>query len=187
MGDDVDIRILELLESRRPLGWSEFELLEALAKLEIDGFERVQKGGTLGLFLRHHHLFHRLYALRDRLRAQGRQDLEIHCLDIRLIPNRPGEGVLPALRDALRDHYGDLSQLDGVDEEAAQAMIDEGFSYIARRRQRSQALSVLGLSDPVSTDQVRRRFHQLALDAHPDRGGDLARFQELSAAAAALR
>ena len=185
--DPVDRVLLELLEARRPAGWREYDLLQALRARGIGDFDRTDEPARLALFRRHHHLFHRLYGLRDRLRAGGRDDLEIHCLDIRLIANRPGEGTLPSVRDGLRDHYADLAQLDAIDEDAVDAMIGEGFARIAKRRDRARALGVLGLADPVSDRQVRARFHQLALENHPDRGGDLRRFQELSAAAASLR
>lgn len=43
----------------------------------------------------------------------------------------------------------------------------------------TEAIELLGLKWPCSTDEVRRAFHTLALRDHPDRGGTTERFVRL--------
>lgn len=50
-------------------------------------------------------------------------------------------------------------------------MLDEQDPYLA-----------LGVSPDASTREVRARFHQLAMQAHPDRGGSPAEMRKLNAA-----
>jgi DnaJ-class molecular chaperone len=47
-------------------------------------------------------------------------------------------------------------------------------------------LQLLGLTTSASADDVKKRYRELALDAHPDRGGDPGKFNELHQAYARL-
>jgi curved DNA-binding protein CbpA len=55
------------------------------------------------------------------------------------------------------------------------------------RETRRHALAVLGLCEASDDESVRCRYRELALEHHPDRGGDAARFREIAGAVAALR
>ena len=44
---------------------------------------------------------------------------------------------------------------------------------------KSQALAILQVSSTTSTEDVKRRFLQLALEHHPDKGGDTETFVQL--------
>lgn len=186
MDRGLEAVLLDLLR-KRPQGWKEFDLLQALGDLGLREFRRDSRGGALSLYRRHFQLFHALYELRDRLRGAGEADLEVHCLTTRLLAYRDRASKIPALRDGVREHYRDDRHLRAMTEEQAEAMLAEGFERIAARQRRSAALAALGLEDPVSQKRIRARFHELALCHHPDRGGDGERFSEISAAVAGLR
>jgi DnaJ-domain-containing protein 1 len=51
----------------------------------------------------------------------------------------------------------------------------------------SRALTVLGLASTATPAEIRSRYRTLALQHHPDRGGDEARMREINAAYTALR
>ncbi len=67
------------------------------------------------------------------------------------------------------------------------ALIAGGLRRSFARERRTEALAALGLADPVSDSEIQRRFRTLALEHHPDLGGDLQRFQQISAAVSWLR
>ncbi len=182
----LELRLLELL-LQEPRGWREFDLLAALEERGQPGFRSRSERSRLDLYRRHYQLFHALYSLRDRLRAAALADLQVHCLEIRLLAYRNPEEHSPAARDELRDYYRDPGSIDSLCEEDVEALIEGGLKRIGARRRRAQALAVLGLADPVTSSQIRRRFHTLALQRHPDQGGDAQRSREISAAASALR
>jgi DnaJ-domain-containing protein 1 len=50
------------------------------------------------------------------------------------------------------------------------------------RKPPESAWSVLGLTATASAAEVRRAYRKLALETHPDRGGDAARFREVQRA-----
>ncbi|MBZ0093552.1 MAG: DnaJ domain-containing protein [Sulfuricellaceae bacterium] len=171
----------------RPGGLSEHELMRALAEGGNPDFRPEDFADPLSLFQSHFLLFHHLYRLRDRLWEDGAATLEIHCLNIRLIPSAPGQASgLPAGRDGLRDYYLDLRHLAETGKEEVEALLDGFWRRYLRQGRRAEALAVLELSDPVDFDTIRRQYRLLAMRHHPDRGGDEKRFQELAAAMEAL-
>jgi DnaJ-class molecular chaperone len=66
------------------------------------------------------------------------------------------------------------------------ALLKDFWAMLSRHDQRSEALQLLGLSDPVSNGAIRRRYRELVMRHHPDRGGDTQHQQLLNAAIATL-
>jgi hypothetical protein len=186
MSADLESALLDLLW-RQPQGWREFDLLAVLEEGGQPGFDSECDRSRAGLYRRHFRLFHALYELRDRLREEATADLHVHCLDIRLFAYHNPERRLPAELDGLREYYRDPDRIGALTEQEVEALIRDGLERVVARERRDAALLVLDLIDPVSSSDIRRRFHALALQHHPDLGGDLRRFQKISAAAALLR
>ncbi len=183
--------VLGILEDH-PSGLAEFQMIKAL---RAGGrTELAELDSKLGLFRAHFLLFHVLYGLRERLWAERRGHLEISALCTRLLPygRAPEEARRAAVvrSDPLRDYYMDLSNLDSTTEDDVRALLDGFWRRMAAGAgdpdHRREALEVLGLSDPVDYDTVRRRYRRLTMLHHPDRGGDTERLQRINAAMAVL-
>ena len=172
--------IVEILE-RFPGGLSEHELLRALTDEGFLGFNPELLSEDLALFQTHFFLFHVLYRLRDTLLQQGRYELEIFCLEIRLWPYRPdelqSEGLVEA--DPLREYYLDLKNLHEIDAAEVRKLLSGFFGRLEAYEQRRDAYKVLGLEEGASLQVVRRKYRVLAKKHHPDRGGDSEKFQEV--------
>jgi len=177
--------LLALLREH-PQGLSEYELLCALDERAQPGFERPDFHDSLGLFQTHFLLFHTLYSLRDQLRGEQRAELEISPLKIRLHPYAAAGSETLAECDPLRDYYLDLDNLDATSRRDVDSMLGRFWARLHSGDERQQALEVLGLSDPVDYDTVKRRYRRLVMEHHPDRGGDKQRLQELNTAMAIL-
>ena len=134
------------------------------------------------LFQCHFLLFHHLYRLRQRLRREGAFDLAIHCLNIRLLPAAPPGGDLPAPHDALAAYYLDLDNLARTSAQDVAQMLASFWRRFSAAAGRLQALAVLELDETADYSEIRRRYRELAMAHHPDRGGDRGKFQEISAA-----
>ncbi len=112
--------------------------------------------------------------------------LEIGALQIILRAYQPGPAAQMTLPDPLRRYYLDLSHLADTSSEEVEAMLDTFWSYMTRHDRRAEALQVLELSDPVDDRTIRRRYRELVMRHHPDRGGETARLQLLNSALTAL-
>ncbi len=175
--------LVEILESH-PEGLGEHRLMRLLGEAGLEPFVELDFHDPLALFQAHFLLFHVLYRLRDHFHEQRRAQLQIHTLAIRLGPYLPGEEGL-ARDDPLRRYYLDLENLERVDREAVEVLLDRFWRRLADRGDtelRRRALAELGLSEPVSLEEIRRRYRKLAARHHPDRGGDATRMQRLNAA-----
>lgn len=183
---------IEQILEQHPDGLSEYELLTLLAK-QLPFFAGSDRDHQdLGLFRRHFLLFHCLYLLEQAYRASQTGLLTISALEIRLLAypsegeaeseeeNQPPTRITAA--DPVRDYYLDISQLQSTGKGEVDELLGRFWLALARHDARDEALALLGLSDPVDEDTIRKRYRQQVMQHHPDRGGDTTRIQQLNAA-----
>lgn len=167
----------------------EHELISWLQQQGVLRHDALQD--SLSLFRCHFIIMHCLY----RLQAQWFDDhsawLEISPLCIQRHPYSkavPSERSLPASNDghALASYYLDLSQLA-----TTRADIDELLSSFWRQMAisdyRQADLDLLQLPPQANAHDIRQRYRFLAMQHHPDRGGDTGYFQQLTTAYQRLR
>lgn len=172
---------LEAVLADMPRGISEHDLIRHLRRNGCSEIPELRDRDLYGLFRTHFRLFHALYRLRDRLRGERVAELVPDPMRIRLEPWRPGTGELDQ-RDELAAFYADLSRLESTRPEDVTRLVT-GLQQRQRRvARRKEALAVLGLDEHEPDHSIKRRYRQLAMQWHPDRGGDAARFQELQEA-----
>jgi DnaJ-domain-containing protein 1 len=167
--------------SRNAAGISEYALIRALRARGFFTFLPAPPAAPHQLFRAHFLLFHALYVLRDKLRAARRGELTIAALCIRLDAWQPGDSVLAA-HDPLAAYYLDWANLEGTTQEDVNELIASFWKRFSSLDNRSAALAELGLEDPVSDEVIKRAWRRLAMEHHPDRGGDKQRLQAINSA-----
>ena len=172
---------LEELLKESPHGISEYELMKALG--EYDGFNPFSRisGSSLDLFLKHYLLFHGLYRLRDRLLENYQFDIIISVMEVKLIPFVGSDNMVAKL-DSLRDYYLDLSNIINSSKESVNDLLDSFWEMYLQNDLRKNTLATLGLVDPIDDDAIVLEFRKQAMTHHPDRGGELKRFQAINEA-----
>ena len=177
--------LLELLE---PLsdGISEYELFNRLSALNFPDYHESARRTSLGLFRAHFALFHALYTLRDRLWAKQQAHLEINATCICLSPYQPQVSALPSRPDPLRAYYLDTRHLQDATAENVEQLLGRFWRRFSTADGREHALGVLGLNDPVDDATIKQTYRRLAMQHHPDRGGNEQRLQEINAAVTSL-
>jgi len=171
-----------------PTGLSEFELIQKLEAEGQPGFETDCLKGNLSLFQTHFFLFHSLYLLREQLREQlildqeQQYQLEISPLCIQLIPLNEKNGSSLGEHDPLRDYYLDLNNLKEVNETEVNQLFTKFWERFISNDERRDALKELELQDPVDWPTIKKQHRRLAMQHHPDRGGDEERLQTINAA-----
>lgn len=164
-------------------------------------------GIGLDLFRKHFLLYRRLWLFDDELRLATGQRLWIRGIRSTLL-DPPGPGCCrwldpdtgrfcqadtsgdfcvshdPAVPDVngMKAYYLDWKNLDGMTEEELNGLVEGFFRWMGARGNVAQALETLGLPADADERAIKARWRQLSLDHHPDRGGDPAAFQKLSAA-----
>jgi hypothetical protein len=164
-----------------PDGVTEHDLIRKLAH-DDPAFGPDAYTDEFSLFQCHFILFHHLYRLRDELWNERQGDLAIHCLRIVLHPCPDSTGHLPASPDPLRAYYLDLAHLEKTGKQEVLEMLDTFWLRFTRLDQRAEALAELGLADPVDDVEIKRRYRALAMEHHPDRGGEMKKLQAINAA-----
>jgi len=164
-----------------PDGMREHDLLRLLNAQGFFAFLPAPPASPHLLFRAHFLLFHALYELRDRLSATQQGVLQIETLCIRRLPWTPGTAAL-VTPDPLRDYYLDWANLDDSSEDAVCELIASFWNRLGKFEGRGEALAELGLEDPVDDTTIKSAWRRLAMEHHPDRGGDKARLQIINSA-----
>lgn len=170
---------------------SELELIRQLQAPPWRLIGPVDYADPAALYPVHFLIFHVLYRLRDELAANG-ETLTISPLAITLATSDvvAGSGV-PDRSDPLRAFYLDLDQYR-MPEADIHRMVDDFWAGRTGRRPDhdnvARAAGVLGFDAvPVDFAQVKHRFRRAVMRAHPDRGGDTQKVQQLNEAFTTLR
>lgn len=169
----------------RPQGISEYDLILDVREQDQGGLLPSSFAKNLDLFRSHFMVFHTLYRLRDELWANEEAHLEISPLCVRLMPYVEGEAAL-TIADPLREYYLDLEELEATCSEEVDDMLASFWNRLARDDLRQDALEELGLVDPVDDATIKKRYRELAMKHHPDRGGDKEKLQSINVAMAKL-
>lgn len=181
----LDATLLEALRDH-PQGLSEYELISHLQRTAPERFAPGLFRDSLQLFKAHFLLYHCLYRLREHLwRTQGGH-LDINPLRMTLHPYRPASAAV-AHADPLRDYYSDIANLEVTTAEEVERLLSGFQQALAANERRQEALETMGLTDPVDAAAIKHQYRRLAMQCHPDRGGDKERLQALNAAMAILQ
>ena len=65
-------------------------------------------------------------------------------------------------------------------------MLASFWTRLGREEGREEALEQLGLKDPVNDSVIKKRYRELVMEHHPDRGGEKEQLQLINAAVSVL-
>ena len=159
-------------------GIGEYDLIQ---NMKLQGFFDFLSQPALPheLFHAHFILFHTLYLIRDLFLENKSYLLMIHTLKIELLPYNKGEAGLQET-NTLRDYYMDLKNLENTSEDDVNAMLTSFWIKYNKFDNREAALVELGLHDPVDDQTIKKEYRRLAMQHHPDRGGDTTKLQKIN-------
>jgi hypothetical protein len=169
---------LQIELEKNVTGISEYDLITSLKE---QGYFDFIKSPALPheLFRAHFLLFHALYLLRDKFLKNKQYQLDIHVLNVELLPYAEGKQELQQV-DKLRDYYLDISNLDSTSENDVYDLLASFWNGYDRFKNRDEALAELGLKDPVDNKIIKDKYRKLVMQYHPDRGGDTEKLQKLN-------
>ncbi|WP_415845254.1 DNA-J related domain-containing protein [Stutzerimonas zhaodongensis] len=200
MNDDLDPemdlaeQILVLLREQ-PEGCSEYQLIQQLKARHSTHIPNLPLLDKLVLFRTHFLVFNALYSLRDQLRGDNRNDIQISPLCVQLLPYAAAVSAV-AESDPLRDYYLDMTNLRDTDEEEVERLLASFWSRMRGDQlgahngswdpeQKRAALELFELDQEVESLNlltIKRRYRQLVSIHHPDRGGSTSRIQSINLA-----
>lgn len=165
-----------------PAGISEYELIRTLESSGEPGFDAECLRDNLSLFQTHFFLFHNLYQLHEQLWNSGEAHLNISPLCIQLLPITDSATSAISEHNPLRDYYLNIENLNDTTANDVESLLGKFWQRFVRNDERSNALAELELSDPVDWSTIKTQHRRLAMQHHPDRGGDEQRLQAINAA-----
>lgn len=165
----------------------EYDLMLELTGRGFDGFADFGSD-SFELFRAHFVLFNALYSLRQDLLDDGGPYLEISALRIGFTGNADDvSSALSLESDSIADYYLDWKNLHDTTREDVEAMLDSFWEKFTGLDSRAEALEIMGLDENASAGDIKRRYRELALEHHPDRGGDAEAFKKVASAMKTLQ
>ena len=155
-----------------------YKVHELMAALRQQGaIPRLADDEQLQLFRVNFLIMNALYLLQAELYEEGWW-LVISTLDIRLEPLAGNQEVNHgfAVGENLRSYYLDWQVFWQTGREEVEALLASFWRACDGAGQREEALALFGLAMDATPEAIRRRWRELALAHHPDRGGDAETF-----------
>jgi hypothetical protein len=182
-----------------------------------DRADALADGVGLPLFHQHFLLYRRLWLFDDELRRSTGQRLWIrgirctlvnapppgrcgwlnpetgqYCLEALDYAGSPGglcsrhSGPVPEA-NSMKSYYLDVKNLEAMTDEGLRDLVEGFFRWMGRPDEVRQAYQTLGLAEDADARTLKARWRRLSQEHHPDKGGDPAVYQRLSAAWAVLK
>lgn len=182
--------VLSTLKTEFKAGISEFSLITHLKQPPHSLFDDKALRDPLLLFKTHFVLFHALYRLREKWRADNNGNLEIHALNIQL--NEPSQPCTSSQsskpksasdvgeHDALAAYYLDWRNFEETQRGDVDALLDEFWYKMQHGGTKTyshvdvdNAHTTLNMtkSDEISLSVLKKHYKKTLQHAHPDKGG----------------
>ncbi len=161
---------------------SEYELIQMLNE---QGWSLpTNANDSLDLFTSHFLVFNALYQLQVYYWAEDKY-LEISALAIQLHSVIKKESSSTDVAhytsdEALRAYYLDMTQLTNATEDSVNQLLNQFWERLLANDDSDKALAIFSLELPVTYSEIKKRYRSLAMEHHPDRGGDLVKFKEVN-------
>lgn len=155
-----------------------YKVHELMAALRQQGaIPQLADDEQLQLFRVNFLIMNALYQLQAELYEEGWW-LVISTLDIRLEPlaKTPEASHAFALGETLRSYYLDWQVFWQTDRAEVEALLNRFWRAYDGEGHKAEALALFDLHEGASQEAIRRRWRELALQHHPDRGGNAETF-----------
>lgn len=187
LNPELDKAILDILKHQ---SLSEFDLIKTLQAEPYSLFSSEVFTSELGLFQTHFILHNALYRLRDLGLASGQYDIETLTTQLAILPLTASErhSVATETRPEvakLRAYYLDWQHFQNTQEQDVLALLDNFWQSFSRRsvthseQQVEQALAAMSFDAKPTLTELKRRYKELSIQHHPDKGGDAETFSRL--------
>ena len=155
-----------------------YKVHELMAALRQQGaIPQLADDEQLQLFRVNFLIMNALYQLQAELYEEGWW-LVISTLDIRLEPlaETPEASHAFAIGENLRSYYLDWQVFWQTDRAEVEALLNRFWRAYDGEGHKAEALALFELNEGASQEAIRRRWRELALQHHPDRGGNAETF-----------
>jgi hypothetical protein len=188
------IAALSHILPQHPHGIGEYDLLKVMQQPPYQLFSDAGLADPLVLFQTHFILFNALYVLKDKWLQEQRANLDILVTHIRYLPYQRGQEAL-AKEDKLRTYYLDWQNFSATDKQDVELLIESfwklmsGINMQVQQDPAAIRLAYQCLDLPVESDfvVVKRQYHRLLHQYHPDKGGETVKAQEIENAFSVLK
>ncbi|MEG3765149.1 DNA-J related domain-containing protein [Alteromonas sp. 14N.309.X.WAT.G.H12] len=183
--NDASRRIQPLINGLKQLephfvdGITEYQLITILQKPPYAFFDADALGDPLTLFQCHFMLFHALYQLQAQWSSAKKGLLDIYTTNIQLRPFVTGEDGLTK-SDPLRSYYLDWQHFSQTQKEDVDELIHRFWLRMGQKSELystdeyAKACEVFGIDGHASMTklQLKKHYHRLQHQCHPDKGGE---------------
>lgn len=173
--------VLELINLHESL--TEHELISYLQSPPYELIEKDTFKHSDTLFCTHFLIRHLLYKIQDDWCKQQTASLHIDTKHIQKLPyTKSNTTHLNVHTGALNQYYLDINELLKIDSTQVEKLLNQFWSKYISYQQADSSLECLGLNAGVNLADIEHKYRKLAMQHHPDKGGDGAQFARINQA-----
>ncbi|MDG9667434.1 DnaJ domain-containing protein [Hahella sp. CR1] len=169
---------------------SEHDLIKQLTSPPHSIFSENCLQSPLDLFQTHFLTFHTLYRLKNKWLQEHNLVLAMTSVRITLYhydAETHSNHNAPVAADPLAEYYLNPKNLFDTSAADVEKLIRDFWLMYVHPHQKQSALDTLGCAPDSDATQIKARYRRLAMEHHPDRGGDTALFQAITEAYEVLK
>lgn len=178
---------VRLLIAEHPQGIDEYGILTALK--QHPALANLGEG-HLPLFQKHFLIMNALYQVQADYWDEKKAVLEITPLINKLHAQSPSAQETQLIRAESQgpsEYYLNWENFNKTTEQDVLNLYKSFWEFLAKDEKREVALSTLELPADASTEEIKRQYKKLAMQHHPDKGGNSTHFIEIQAAYEVLK
>lgn len=184
--------IERILTASPGVSWTEHAVIRHLIDLNYLSPDYGRE--SLGLFQTHFLVMNALYQLRNKFIDSQAGCLSISALSIIFTPRAglqeewdESQQELTEVSPLLADYYLSWETFTSASTESVDELLNSFWRRYGAQDDRLEALELMGLEEPVTMVQIKKRYREKAMILHPDRGGSDSQLAELNGALDTLK
>lgn len=160
---------------------NEHSLILALAQDQVEPFDALNLKHSKELFNAHFLVRHALFLLQNRYLEERSYLLHIDLTKIRREAYLEASSSL-CQHNPVKAYYLDFQNFLDTTEDDVNDLLTQFWRKHVAQESKLEDLAVLGLPADAGHEEVKRKYRQLAQEAHPDKGGNAEEFAKLAQA-----
>ena len=177
--DELLEQFIEVVDAL-PTTFNEIELMNQLNRQFGEHFKKPDMSDSFLLFQFHFLIMHLAYQIKSRQLLGPDCQLVITPINFQKQATKAVTHQAVDSADVMQEYYLDLTNLEKETPQSIDDALNNFWQRFSQQQDKSPALAILKLDASASPAEIKASYKCLAMQHHPDRGGDAQQFAKIN-------